>query len=118
MSAHTAGPWQIKDDYTPDGRVTIIANIDGEYFTDDPSPHMTYDTIAVCEDEYGERLPNAEANARLIAFIPELLDALREAERFLDYFANGRTSFSGGGTPRTAHDQVRAAIAKALGEPS
>ncbi len=76
----TPGPWQIKDDYTPEGRVTIIANIDGEYFTDSPSPRMTYDTVAVCEDEFGERLENAEANARLIASAPRMLEALRHVE--------------------------------------
>lgn len=56
---------------------------------------------------------NFEANARLIAAAPAMYEALREAERFLDYFASGRTYFSGGGTPRTALDQVRAALAQA-----
>jgi len=42
-----------------------------------------------------------------------LLDALREAERFLDYFAHNRTTFVGPGTPTSALAHVRWAIAKA-----
>lgn len=79
----TPGPWQIKDDYTPEGRVTIIANVDGEYFTDSPSPRMTCDVIAVCEDEYGERLENAEANARLIARAPDMANTLERLPQYL-----------------------------------
>ena len=76
MSArHTSGPWQSRDDYTTDGFVTIIGNIDGEILHDGPS--YTYDVICVCEDEYGERLPNVAANVRLIAAAPELLEALQ-----------------------------------------
>lgn len=37
-------------------------------------------------------------------------EALIEAERFLNYFVNGRTSFSSGGMPRSALAMVRAAI--------
>ena len=47
--------------------------------------------------------------------LDELLAALIEAERFLDYFANGRTHFVGRGTPKSALQAVRAAIAKAEG---
>lgn len=52
-----------------------------------------------------------DANETILA----LLAALKEAERFLDYFANGRTMFVGGGMPLDALAQVRAAIAKAEG---
>lgn len=44
-----------------------------------------------------------------------MLSALTEAERFLDYFVNERRDFTGGGTPKSALAQVRAAIAKAEG---
>lgn len=54
-------------------------------------------------------------DARAIAAVPEMLPALKEAERFLDYFANGRTMFVGGGMPLDALKMVRAAIAKAEG---
>jgi hypothetical protein len=47
--------------------------------------------------------------------VTELVAALAEAERFLDYFTNGRTYFEGDGTPRKAHDLVRAALRKATG---
>jgi hypothetical protein len=67
--------------------------------------------------ECGEALegPYCPACNPLYRAAPEMLEALKEAERFLDYFANGRTSFVGGGTPRSAWEQVRAAIAKAEG---
>lgn len=54
-----------------------------------------------------------EANGRLMAAAPDLLAALTEAERFLDYFTEGRTFFPGGGTPKTCLAGIRAAIAKA-----
>lgn len=72
---HTSGPWQSRDDYTTDGFVTIIGNIDGEYV--DGKPECTYDVICVCEDEYGERLPNVAANVRLVSAAPDLLEALQ-----------------------------------------
>ncbi len=40
-----------------------------------------------------------------------MLAALIEAQRFLAYFAHGRTTFSGGGTPLTALRMVEEAIA-------
>jgi hypothetical protein len=80
---YTPGPWQIHDDYTPEGRVTVIADVDGEYFPDSPSPKMTFQTIAVCEDAYGERLENADANARLIAAAPEMAKALERLPQYL-----------------------------------
>ena len=42
-----------------------------------------------------------------------LVEALEEAERFLEYFAGYRTGFVGPGTPSTALEQVRAALASA-----
>lgn len=71
MSAQpSAGPWQTKHDFDLEGQLTIIANVDGEYH--DGVPHCTYDVIAVCMDEHGESLPNALANARLIAAAREM----------------------------------------------
>lgn len=71
----TPGPWQSKHDYTIEGATTIIANVDGELFSDGTTSH-TFDFICTCEDEFGERLPNAQANARLIRAAPELYAAL------------------------------------------
>ena len=51
----------------------------------------------------------------LRAMNADLLVALREADRFLYYFANGHTSFAGGGTPLSALKMIRAAIEKAEG---
>ena len=54
-------------------------------------------------------------DARLMAASPDMLAALREAARFLDYLANDRTLFVGPGTPKTALAKVQAAITKAVG---
>jgi len=57
-------PWQYRDDYTSEGFVTIIGNIDGEYV--DGWANCTYDVVCRCEDEFGERLPNVAQNVRYI----------------------------------------------------
>ena len=110
MSArHTSGPWQSRDDYTTDGFVTIIGNIDGEILHDGPS--YTYDVICVCEDEYGERLPNVAANVRLIAAAPDLLEAV------IQYRDDLKRPPTGDSIERRLA-MVNAAIAKALGAAS
>jgi hypothetical protein len=104
MSAsYTPGPWQAKGDYTVSDAVTIIANVDGESFSDGATTH-TYDFIATCEDEYGERLPNAQANARLIAAAPDLYAAL-------EHVLTSALSL-----PRFASAEGWAALAKARGD--
>ena len=55
----------------------------------------------------------ATDNERLRAIRDELLAACKEAERFIDYFANGRTEFVGPGTPLNALAHVRHAIERA-----
>jgi len=110
MSArHTSGPWQSRDDYTTDGFVTIIGNIDGEILHDGPS--YTYDVICVCEDEYGERLPNVAANVRLIASAPDLLEAV------IQYRDDLKRPPTGDSLERRLA-MVNAAIAKATGATS
>ena len=119
MSArHTSGPWQSRDDYTTDGFVTIIGNIDGEYV--DGKPECTYDVICVCEDEYGERLPNVAANVRLITAAPDTVKALQST---LGHLLNAVIDLQSGCPKKTAIATLnggiaiaRAAIAKALGE--
>lgn len=104
----TPGPWQTKDDYTIDGRTTVIANVDGESFSDG-STSSSFDTVAVCEDEFGERLPNARANARAIAALPDLVAALEEARETV--LIASRVS------PLTATLQmIDAALAKVCGQ--
>jgi hypothetical protein len=110
MSArHTSGQWQSRDDYTTDGFVTIIGNIDGEILHDGPS--YTYDVICVCEDEYGERLPNVAANVRLIASAPDLLEAV------IQYRDDLKRPPTGDSLERRLA-MVNAAIAKATGATS
>jgi len=85
FDGHTPGPWQQRDDQTSEGWVTIIGNVDGEYV--DGRAVCTYDVIARCEDEYGDRLSNVSANARLITAAPDLL-AL--AQRMREALADAR----------------------------
>lgn len=91
MSAkHTSGPWQTKHDHDLEGQITIIGNVDGEYH--DGVPHCTYDVIAVCQDYFGESVPNAVANARLIAQAPDLLAFAEQIARLLQ---NGEANGDG-----------------------
>jgi hypothetical protein len=76
--AFTPGPWQSKHDYTKEGACTIVGNVDGEIHSDGTTTH-SYDFICTCEDEYGEYIERAEANARLIAAAPELYEATQVA---------------------------------------
>lgn len=66
--------------------------------------------IAICADAPGDG--TAEANARLIAAAPELLDALCN----LIYWVNPDGSFPDNLTVREAISEARNAIAKATGE--
>ena len=93
MSEYTNGPWQCKGDgvYGADGYGIAypIAQAIVKLGTDEQSHHWM------------ER--NAEANARLIAAAPELLEALEEL--LAETWINGAFA-----------DKARAAIAKAKGE--
>lgn len=93
MSAHTPGPWPLKP--TGDGKRFIV----GEGLVEGPNG---YDVAEVYSDDCDQE--EAEANARLIAAAPDMLDALLEAEKLFKHtFAeNGR-----------AHKKMIAAIAKA-----
>ena len=105
--AYTPGPWVLSAGW-------------------EPNPHAVVDTqcvygparigvvahVVMAAQDGGHR-EERKANARLIAAGPEMHVALKEAERFLDYFANERTSFVGIGTPKSALAKVRAALSKA-----
>jgi hypothetical protein len=69
---YTPGPWEI-DDTAPNSYLRIIGNIDGDAY-DDGSPRHIYTHVCDVLDNEQE-----EANARLIAAAPELLDALEES---------------------------------------
>jgi hypothetical protein len=100
MTAHTPGPWEAVEGRS---RLSIKA-----------VSLPTYDagslpTIAVVSSE----LCGAEANARLIAAAPELLEKLRNAVRIVDFYMK-----SLGVEPRDIVESLapaRAAIAKAEG---
>jgi len=116
---HTPGPWHVatKPEY------------DGEYITADravggPTGHDEYDSelgvYAVIDGE-PESLarPWLEADARLIAAAPDLLEAARYALNMLDQKAGGETvaariGLIGG---YYAHQLLRTAIARAEGQP-
>jgi hypothetical protein len=51
-----------------------------------------------------------DENAALRARVAQLETALKEARRFMEYFAEGRTSFVGSGTPQTCLAQIDAAL--------
>ena len=97
MSEHTPGPWTIekcpKATAVTDGESWpwLVSYNDGEY----------EGCLALVQTQ------NAEANAKLIAAAPELLEAL---EMMLDM------SEMGGFGKSAAEDTARAAIAKAKGE--
>lgn len=69
---HTPGPWQFGgfELYEGSGKRFNISQAEGAAFT--------YGYSDVAQTIEGERLSVQEANARLIAAAPELLDALRE----------------------------------------
>lgn len=70
MAGHTEGPWQSQHDFDRDGELTIIGAIDGP-----DGGHTDFHYTTVCIVEEGEE---ATANARLIASLPDLVEALRE----------------------------------------
>lgn len=108
-NGHTAGPWQIMNEY--DGSTVVIANVDGETFPDGTSS-FSYDFVCdtLPDDGDGSRSRKiAIANARLIAAAPTMLEALKQALLYIqrDEVAHGR--------PFAAGNVVRAAISKAEG---
>jgi hypothetical protein len=93
---HTPGPWFVNGPYDHTNDLFIRATVDGENF----------DVASTYDDETG----NAQANAKLIAAAPELLDALILAnETMNEHF--GITDEDDAGNH--AHDQIREAIKKA-----
>lgn len=73
----TPGPWQVMNEY--DGATIVIANVDGETFSDGAST-FSYDFVCdtLPDDGDGSRsVEIAKANARLIAAAPDMLVALK-----------------------------------------
>ena len=71
MSAHTPGPWRITDRY---GVLTYQVGIDGRTVCT-VWPRQQGNRPSVVDTE---PWPEGEANARLIAAAPDLLESLRE----------------------------------------
>lgn len=97
---HTPGPWSVIQGF----RGIVISGFAYE--------------VAHCDDTRDNSPPETEiaANARLIAAAPDMLDALRMAEKeFSGWSWTGNARNKGPYDDRLAH--IRAAIAKATKEP-
>ena len=96
MSKHTPGPWQIGKNFGSVVCDTPVPGIRGSDDTEYYGGHLIAESVT-------------EANARLIAAAPELLEALKEL-----MVAADRVSAE----PVTWLGKARAAIAKAEGAPA
>lgn len=107
MNSHTPGPWKWRR-VTADRGALIAMLLETE---DRPRPHNDPCIMAAREDWVGflDNAPTGEANARLIAAAPELLEALEGILWALD--SNNLGQF----TP-SAIKAARAVIAKATGK--
>lgn len=99
MSKHTPGPWTI----TGPGKYIPGFSDGGDYAIEDAAGQIIAE--AIHQVDRSEFRP-AEANARLIAAAPEMLEALRRSLSWL-------SSYPGEGA-MGCYDQARAAIAKAV----
>ena len=105
-AAASPGPWREGIDgnvrvYGPDARgvhsgliASFIRRADVKFIT-----HARQDVSALIAEITRLREENARKDA-----------ALREAARFLDYFANERTTFVGPGTPKSCLAQITAVL--------
>ena len=105
-SRHTPGPWEAFDAKTQDGEVTIGIRGDGEFIA-------TLDVVAIGAGPY-KLPPNAEANARLIAAAPELLEACKALLGEM-WSGRKRRNVKKDFHLMVAEEAARTAIAKATG---
>lgn len=101
QTKHTPGPWRIGENAMGDPHTIWAAQ-----------PGMSVG--GVFDSSYGEDAPprkQANANARLIAAAPELLDALVLVERIIEKHRLAGTDQN----PKGFRDIIGAAIAKARG---
>lgn len=111
MSAHTPGPWEACDgaNVSINEIATIVPNHVRRTFYDDKG-RRCHQFVADCNE-----LPEAAANARLIAAAPDLLEALRAfVDRYVELVNCGDC---GHWNPEEETEVItaRAAIAKAEG---
>jgi hypothetical protein len=98
---HTPGPWYIGTDFSDQAR-----HIYAEQMVCDDDGESWHPLIATTDDD--ERLIDWQANARLIAAVPDLLKALQDVlVVFSEEFSDSPTL-----------ERARAAIAKATQEPT
>jgi hypothetical protein len=101
MSKHTPGPWSVADRLVPNGRRWVQRN-------------HTRTLVALVYST-----PEREANARLIAAAPDLLEACNEALEFAEDQEDVLDGSYGQPEPNRAMQvatMLRAAIAKAEGK--
>jgi hypothetical protein len=97
---HTPGPWSFSDNTNmASGKThyTVYSNDDG------------YSRLVICDTPYVKNFKHHEANARLIAAAPELLEALEDVTDQMESIMRV-SGFSYDGGPLNA---ARAAIRKA-----
>jgi hypothetical protein len=113
MSKHTPGPWTVgaRGKYGTHNANIIFSNGgEGSVATVYGLPMHT--NLEEVDPKYAEGM----ANARLIAAAPELLEALREAYGYVDCIPE--TAAGGDDAAIELARRLRAAIAKATGEPA
>lgn len=81
MNRHTPGPWHVEPKQADHGGTLVIVNEDSSLIIAEIPPLNIEDEPDMDD---AERSPEDEANARLIAAVPELLDALRDLVRRAD----------------------------------
>jgi len=129
MSTHTPGPWTFSQGAEYGDFRFYVAQADGAPYT----PHYSDVATLIAETVNDERKSIQEANARLIAAAPDLLEAcqtfaewLRREDAGFDHKTHNRETPEGEAAWREwfygniaicglAQDQVRAAIDKATG---
>lgn len=116
---HTPWPWVADADDDNDIGEFTIRTVDGDYIADIRNPYCDYHTQVVYALSDDCRL---EADARLIAAAPDLLEAARAIKKIVDDAAERPTGFLVADfqtatypNSRDAYDDLRAAIAKAEG---
>lgn len=104
MSKHTPGPWYIGKDANDQNRhiyaEQVVRSDDGD----------AWHPLIACTDD-DEQQVDWRANARLIAAAPDLLAVVQELEESAGYWSEYDV-------PLGIVDRMRAAIAKATGEPT
>jgi glycerate-2-kinase len=104
MTTHTPGPWYVGTDFSDQARhiyaVKMVCDDDGEEW---------HPLIASTDDD--ERLIDWQANARLIAAAPDLLEAL-------EAYVSADDEIYGDSIGGEVREKARAAIDKATQEPT